>query len=459
VQWGNTDDYERCLENMDEARADWARTPAPVRGEIMRDIAGALREKQEAIGSLISLEMGKIKLEGIGEVQEYIDMADLAVGMSRQLPGQFLPSERSEHAMIETWNPLGNVGIITAFNFPCAVAGWNTAVSLVCGNTQILKGAPSASLLNVAQTILLTDVLESHGKGQVATLCQGATDVGEAMLHDRRLNLISFTGSTPVGKRVAEVVGGRFGSTILELGGNNAVIVMNDADLEMALPTCLFAAVGTAGQRCTTLRRLLVHEDVYDEFVPKLAKAYDQIMPGNPLEEGTLLGPLHNEDAVAKFEHAVAESVKQGGKVLSGGAAITDRPGNYVRPTLMESNTSMPIVKEEYFVPLTHVIKIKSMDEAIHINNDVQFGLSSAVLTRDMRNVFKWLGPDGSDCGIANVNTACSGAEIGGAFGGNKDTGNGRESGSDAWKQYMRRGTCTVNYGASVPLAQGLTFA
>ena len=459
MQFGNISDYQECLQNMEEAKIDWQLTPAPKRGEIVRDIAQSLRENQEDLGSLISLEMGKIKAEGIGEVQEFIDMADLAVGMSRQIPGQVLPSEREKHLMLETWNPIGNIGIISAFNFPSAVAGWNTAVSLICGNTQIWKGAPSSSLLSVAQQKILTDVLDSHGKAKVATLCQGEGDtIGEEMLNDKRLNLISFTGSTPIGRRVAQVVGGRFGSTILELGGNNAVIVMDDADLENALPTVLFAAVGTAGQRCTTLRRLLVHEKIYDKFISKLINAYKQIKPGNPLEEGTLLGPLHNQNAVNIYSRAIEKAKQEGGRILTGGNVYSNMPGNYVEPTLIESNQNMSVIQEENFVPITYVLKIKNYQEAVEINNSVDYGLSSSILTQNMKNVFDWIGPNGSDCGIINVNTSCSGAEIGGAFGGNKDTGEGRESGSDAWKQYMRRGTCTINYGDSVPLAQGISF-
>lgn len=279
------------------------------------------------------------------------------------------------------------------------------------------------------------------------------------MINDERVNLVSFTGSTPVGKRVAQVVGGRFGTTILELGGNNAVVVMDDADIDMALPTIMFAAAGTAGQRCTTLRRLIVHEKIYDEFVERLVNAYKQLKPGNPLDEGTLLGPLHSANSVKIFEDAVAKAKSQGGKVLVGGTTI-DMPGHYVWPTLIESNqATMPIVKEEHFVPMTHVLKCSSLEEGIAMNNDVEFGLSSALLTKNMNSVFKWLGPEGSDCGIVNVNTSCSGAEIGGAFGGNKATGTGRESGSDSWKQYMRRGTCAINYGNEVPLAQGLKFS
>eukprot|EP00602_Paraphysomonas_sp_CaronLab_P004814 CAMPEP_0185023740 /NCGR_PEP_ID=MMETSP1103-20130426/6374_1 /TAXON_ID=36769 /ORGANISM="Paraphysomonas bandaiensis, Strain Caron Lab Isolate" /LENGTH=542 /DNA_ID=CAMNT_0027556479 /DNA_START=41 /DNA_END=1669 /DNA_ORIENTATION=+ len=469
VRFGNADDYESCLKNMTEAMEMWKLTPAPRRGEIVRQIGLKLRDHQESLGSLISLEMGKIKTEGLGEVQEFIDMCDLAVGMSRQLPGQMLPSEREDHALIETWNPLGQVGIISAYNFPCAVHGWNTSVSLVCGNTQIWKGASSSSLVTIAQSKLISEVfLDNNLPGGIATMCQGSgATVGQRLIDDKRLNLISFTGSTSVGKGVASSVAGRFGRTILELGGNNAVIVMDDADLEVALRSVLFAAAGTAGQRCTTLRRLLVHEKIYDKFVPALVDAYSKIKPGNPLVDGTLLGPVHNTGAIKEYEDGIAEIKKQGGKVLYGGGRIDKSElkdkglenGYYVWPTLVESNNDMPIVKEELFVPITHVLKVGSYEEAVEINNNTPFGLSSALFTSNMRNVFRWLGPTGSECGIINVNTSCSGAEIGGAFGGEKDTGAGRESGSDSWKQYMRRGTCAINYGTSVPLAQGVDFS
>jgi aldehyde dehydrogenase family 7 protein A1 len=458
IQFGTPNDYNRCVENMKKVENKWQRTPAPVRGEIVREIGQLFRERKDALGSLLSLEMGKIKPEGDGEVQEVIDMCDLAVGMSRQLPGQWLPSERTDHVLLETWNPLGAIGIITAYNFPCAVTGWNASVSLVCGNTQLYKGAPSTSLVAIATQKIFTEVLEKHGLGAVATLCQGGGEIGEEMINDDRLSLISFTGSTKVGRHVAKTVAGRFGTSILELGGNNAVVVMDDADLDMALPTIMFAAAGTAGQRCTTLRRLVVHEKIYDEFVSRLVNAYKQLKPGDPLEKDTLLGPLHNEAAVKTFTDGIAEMKAQGGKVLVGGTTIDGTTGHYVWPTLVESNVDMPIVKEELFVPITHILKCSSLDEAIAINNSVEQGLSSSLLTKNMQNVFKWVGPEGSDCGIINVNTSCSGAEIGGGFGGNKSTGNGRESGSDSWKQYMRRGTCAINFGTDLPLAQGLKF-
>lgn len=469
VKFGNEGDYEECLKNMEEAQEAWMLTPAPKRGDIVRQIGVKLRDNLDSLGSLVSLEMGKIKSEGLGEVQEYIDMCDLAVGMSRQLPGQILPSERVDHALLETWNPLGKIGIISAFNFPSAVHGWNSAVSLICGNTQIWKGASSTSLVAVTQTKLMAEVLlDNNMHGGIATLCQGAgSTVGQRLIDDKRLSLISFTGSTAIGKNVASSVAGRFGRTILELGGNNAVIVMDDANFEVALKSVLFAAAGTAGQRCTTLRRLVLHEAIYDKFVPALVNAYSQLKPGNPLTPGTLLGPLHTPSAVKEYEDGIAEIKKQGGKILYGGSRIPKSVleplglagGNYVYPTLVESNHNMPIVKEELFVPITHILKVKSFEEAVEVNNNTPFGLSSSLFTNRMRDTMRWLGPTGSYCGIINVNTSCSGAEIGGAFGGEKETGAGRESGSDAWKQYMRRGTCAINYGTSVPLAQGVNFS
>jgi len=448
VKFGNVADYESCIANMHAAEEKWMLTPAPKRGEIVRQIGIKLRDFQDELGSLVSLEMGKIKAEGLGEVQEYIDMCDLAVGMSRQIPGQVLPSERQDHALLEVWNPLGKIGIITAFNFPSAVQGWNASVSMVCGNTQIWKGASSTSLTAIAQTKLMADVLKDNNMdGGIQTLCQGAgSSVGQRLIDDHRLKLISFTGSSSIGKGVASNVSARFGRTILELGGNNAVIIMDDANLEVAIRAVLFAAAGTAGQRCTTLRRLVVHEKVYDKFVTALVAAYKHLKPGNPLTPGTLLGPLHNEAGVQEFEHGIAEIKKQGGKILCGGTRISKdvlRPlglenGSFVWPTLIESNHDMPIVKEELFVPITHILKVKSFEEAVAVNNNTPFGLSSSIFTDSSRNVWRWLGPTGSYCGIVNVNTSCSGAEIGGAFGGEKDTGAGRESGSDAWKQYMR---------------------
>jgi len=472
IQYGNVQDYEDCLESMIEAEEQWAMTPPPKRGDIVRQIGLKLRDNLTDFGALVSLEMGKIKSEGVGEVVEFIDMADLAAGMSRQLPGQVLTSERFEHTMLETWNPLGKIGIISAFNFPCAVAGWNSCVSFIAGNTQIWKGSPSTSLVSIAQTRMIAEVLmDNNIHGGVSTLCQGGSDIGNRLVEDTRLPLVSFTGSTNVGREVAGKVATRFGRSILELGGNNAIVVMDDANLDNAIPTILFAAAGTAGQRCTTGRRIIIHEKVYDQVKEALVAAYAQLPKhmGHPLSDGTLLGPLHSAAGVAQFEKAIKDITAEGGKVLVGGTAVAKdneilvreglTGGHYVHPTLVESTTDMPIVKEEIFVPISHLLKVSSYEEAVELANSTDFGLSSAIFTQDMRNSFRWLGPQGSYAGIVNINTSCSGAEIGGAFGGEKNTGGGRESGSDAWKQYMRRSTCAINYGKEVPLAQGVDFS
>lgn len=435
-------------------------TPAPARGEIVRQIGDALRAKREALGSLVSLEMGKILSEGIGEVQEFIDICDLATGLSRSISGQVIPSERPGHTLLECWNPLGNVGIITAFNFPCAVLGWNLAISMICGNMHIWKGASSTSLVTVATTKIIAEVFAKNNvpAGVLTTVVGPGRTIGERLINDARLPMISFTGSTSVGERVAEIVHKRFGRTILELGGNNAAVVMDDANLDMALRASVFGAVGTAGQRCTSLRRLLIHESVYDSFVERLVSAYKTVPIGDPLTEGTLMGPLHNEAAVKEYTEGLEEIQKQGGKIIYGGKPITDKGGHFVEPTIVAINHDAPIVQTELFVPILYVLKFKDFDEAVKINNGVPQGLSSAIFTYNMQNVFKWIGPSGSDCGIVNVNAGTSGAEIGGAFGGEKATGGGRESGSDSWKQYMRRSTCTINYTDNLPLAQGVKF-
>jgi aldehyde dehydrogenase family 7 protein A1 len=403
--------------------------------------------------------MGKIKSEGDGEVQEYIDICDYSVGLSRTLEGKVIPSERPGHFMMETWNPLGLIGVITAFNFPCAVLGWNTAISMVSGDLTIWKGASSTTLVTLATTKIMVKVLSKHGFDGVFTMVAGpGSTVGEMFINDARLNLISFTGSTEIGKRISSVVHTRFGRTILELGGNNAAIVMEDADIELALKAVTFSAVGTCGQRCTTLRRLLLHESLYDKFVEKLVTAYKSVKIGDPLDSNTLCGPLHTKAAVKEYLDGIETIKSQGGKVLFGGKKLEDRPGNFVEPTLIEIRGDAPIVKEELFVPIMHVIKIKDLQDAINVNNSVPQGLSSSMFTKNLSNLFAWVGPTGSDCGIVNVNIGPSGAEIGGAFGGEKETGGGREAGSDSWKQYMRRSTCTINYSNSLPLAQGVKF-
>lgn len=460
VRCATVEEYEQTIKQMDAAKTKWALTPAPVRGELVRKLGNAIREKQKALGYLVSLEMGKILPEGVGEVQEAVDICDYALGLSRSLNGSVIPSERPNHFMMERYNPLkGHVGIISAFNFPVAVYFWNLALSLVCGNTNVWKASDSVSLCAVATTKIVADVLEKEGyAGAIAsmTLGSGAT-VGERMINDPRVEMVSFTGSTKVGRHVSEVVGKRFGKKILELGGNNAMIVMDDADLDLAVRAVLFAAVGTAGQRCTTLRRLFVHEKVYDELVQRLVKAYKSVKIGNPLEANVLCGPLHNKAAVDIYTKGIEEVKRVGGKILTGGQVVKGA-GNFVEPTIVSIAPGAEIMKEEKFVPILYVMKVSSLAEAVEHNNNVPQGLSSSLFTRSINNAFEWTGPTGSDCGIVNVNIGPSGAEIGGAFGGEKETGGGRESGSDSWKQYMRRSTITINHGTQLPLAQGIKF-
>lgn len=433
-------------------------TPAPLRGEIVRQIGDALRKYKDALGALVTLEMGKIRSEGLGEVQEYIDICDMAVGMSRTIDGKVLNSERPGHWMMEVWNPIGNVGVISAFNFPVAVSGWNVAIALIGGNTCVWKGALTTSLVTIALGKIVVDVLKKHGFESVVTVITGdGPNIGNAMVQDPRVPLVSFTGSTAVGRSVSADVHRRFGRTILELGGNNACVVMPDADLELAFQGAVFSAVGTCGQRCTTLRRLFLHESIYDNFVARLVKAYASVKIGNPMDSSTLVGPLHSKNGVSDYLKGLETIQKQGGKILCGGKVIPGE-GNYVEPTIVEIAHDAPIVKEEIFAPILYVFRFKSLDEGIAWNNEVPQGLSSALFTKNIQNYFKWVGPLGSDCGIVNCNIGTSGAEIGGAFGGEKETGGGRESGSDSWKQYMRRSTCTINYSDSLPLAQGVQF-
>jgi len=402
--------------------------------------------------------MGKILTEGEGEVQEYIDICDYAVGLSRSMSGSVIPSERANHFLIEQWNPLGIVGIITAFNFPAAVFGWNNAISLIGGNVNLWKGAPTTPLTSIAVTKIVAEVLKKNNVSPaVASLVSRGADIGNLIAEDPRIKLVSFTGSTPIGRKVALKVQERFGKSLLELGGNNAITIMDDADVDMAVRAILFAAVGTAGQRCTTTRRLLVHEKVHDDVVARLKKAYQQIKIGDPLESGVLCGPLHTPTAVQHYKDAIAQAVQEGGHIVTGGKVI-DRPGNFVEPTIILSKHNSKIVHREVFAPILHIIKIKSFEEAVSINNEVGQGLSSSIFTNNPELTFRWIGAFGSDCGIVNVNIPTNGAEIGGAFGGEKETGGGRESGSDSWKQYMRRSTCTINYGKTLPLAQGIKF-
>ncbi|KAG6613710.1 aldehyde dehydrogenase family 7 member A1 [Phytophthora cinnamomi] len=433
VRAGNKTDYQKVVAAMDEAKPQWCDLPAPARGEIVRQIGEELRNKRDALGKLISLEMGKIYVEGVGEVQEAIDICDFAVGLSRTLNGSVIPSERPGHFMMERYNPLKG---------------------------HIWKPSESLSLTSVACTKIIADVLERNGHpGAIASLiCGSGAEVGEAMLHDKSMELISFTGSTKVGRHVNEVVSSRFGKTILELGGNNAMIVDKDADLEMALRATLFSAVGTAGQRCTSLRRLFLHEDIHDEFLNRLVSAYQNVKIGDPLKDGVLCGPLHNTQAVKNYLDGIDSIKKQGGKILTGGKKV-EGDGHFVEPTIVSIAHDADIVQKEIFAPILYALKFKTLEEAIEKNNAVPQGLSSSLFTKNQAAIFKWTGPLGSDCGIVNINIGPSGAEIGGAFGGEKETGGGRESGSDAWKQYMRRSTCTINYSKELPLAQGIDFS
>lgn len=428
---GTESDYERCMAATVTARAAWAETPAPARGEMVRKIGDALRLHKSALGALVSLEMGKVLSEGEGEVQEFIDICDFAAGLSRSLAGQVLPSERKGHVLLEAWNPIGTVAVITAFNFPCAVLGWNLAISMAAGNTHIWKGASSTSLVTLAVSKIIAGVLSTAGAPPgVFTVVSGpGRTVGERLINDPRAALVSFTGSSSIGKRVSEIVHSRFGRTILELGGNNAMVVMDDADMDLALRASVFGAVGTCGQRCTSLRRLLIHADVYDAFVARVVAAYKTIKPADPRAPGTLCGPLHTQTAIKEYTDGLEEIVKQGGKILVGGKVVqgdvaalgeANKGGFFVEPTVVEIDSHAPILQTELFVPILYVCKFSTFEEAVALNNGVPQGLSSSLFTRDMRNVFRWIGPLGSDCGIVNVNAGTSGAEIGGAFGGGK---------------------------------------
>jgi aldehyde dehydrogenase (NAD+) len=454
-------DYDKAVAAAVKAFPRWRDTPAPKRGEVVRQIAEVLREKQEALGSLVSLEMGKILAEGVGEVQEMIDIADFAVGLSRQLYGLTMHSERPGHRMYEQWHPLGAIGIITAFNFPVAVWSWNAMIAAVCGDTMVWKPASTAPLCALAVQNLITPVLRDHGHPGIMNVVAGPGAVGQAMSEDERLPLVSFTGSTKVGCGVAREVSSRLGRHLLELGGNNAVLVMSDADLDLAIPAVLFGAVGTAGQRCTSTRRVLLHRDIADEFTKRLKKAYAQVRIGDPRAARTLMGPLVTREAVEDYEQALARIKREGGRILYGGKVLKTgayRKGNYVMPTLVAASDDLPIMQEEVFAPILYLVTVDDLEEAIAVHNDVPQGLSSAVFTRRFREAERFLSHGGSDCGIANVNIGTSGAEIGGAFGGEKDTGGGREAGSDAWRNYMRRQTCTLNWSDSLPLAQGIRF-
>ena len=459
VRAGSLADWRRVLAAAKGAEAQWQAVPAPKRGEIVRQVGHALREKLDPLGRLVSLEVGKSLPEGIGEVQEFVDICDFACGLSRTMEGKILPSERPGHVLLERWHPLGTVGVISAFNFPNAVFGWNSAIAMVTGNTTIWKGAPSTPLTTVATTRIVAQVLADNGlPPAIASCIVGGADVGAALAADPQVNLVSFTGSTKVGKQVATTVAARLGKSILELGGNNAAIVHEDADLKLAVPSVFFGAIGTTGQRCTSTRRLLAHEKVFDEVMAQLKRAYSSATVGDPLA-GALMGPLHSANQVKQFLAGVERAKQAGGKVISGGNVIQhEAGGNFVEPTLIEMPCDHEVMHEELFVPILYALKYKTLDEAIAINNSVPQGLSSALFTRSQSNIFRWTSAAGSDCGLVNVNTSTSGAEIGGAFGGEKETGGGREAGSDSWKQYCRRATSTINYGDEAVLAQGIKF-
>jgi len=451
-------DYERTVQEAEAAFRDFRKVPAPIRGQLVREMGDALREKKDALGSLVSLEMGKIKQEGDGEVQEMIDIADFAVGQSRMLYGKTMHSERPDHRMYEQWHPMGAIGVISAFNFPVAVWAWNAFIAAICGDTTIWKPSSSVPLCAIALQNICNEVMEKNGyTGIFSSVIGRGSIVGEKMLNDSRLPLISFTGSTAMGRHVAATVSSRFGKTILELGGNNAIIIDETANLEMAIPAVAFGAVGTAGQRCTSTRRILIQDSIQDTFLSQLVNAYKQVNIGNPLEEGTLMGPLVNQNAVNDYVKAIEAVKKAGGEVLCGGSRL-EGDGNFVTPAIVKAKNEWDIVQSETFAPILYVIPFKTLEEAVDMHNDVPQGLSSAMFTSNVSHAEYFLSHRGSDCGIANINIGTSGAEIGGAFGGEKETGGGRESGSDSWKQYMRRQTNTLNWSSELPLAQGIKF-
>jgi aldehyde dehydrogenase (NAD+) len=465
VAGANRDDYEMVMQKATEAFEVWKRVPAPQRGEVVRQIGLALREHKEDLGKLVSLEMGKIYQEGLGEVQEMIDICDFAVGQSRLLNGYTMQSERPHHRLYDQYHPLGVVGVITSFNFPVAVWAWNSMIAAIAGDVVVWKPSSKTPLCAVAVQQIINKVLKENQvpEGVFNLIIGSSADFGDAILADKRIPLISLTGSTRVGKHASSIVGARLGKTIMELGGNNALIVSQHADLNMTIPAIVFGAVGTAGQRCTSTRRVIIHESIYDKVKDALMDAYRQVGSkiGNPLDKDTLVGPLIDTGSVKAFTHAIDAVQKEGGKVLYGGEVLSNgkySSNNYVVPALVEAENHYSIVQEETFAPIVYLIKYTTIDQAIALNNGVPQGLSSAIFTLNMREAEQFLSGMGSDCGIANVNSGTSGAEIGGAFGGEKDTGGGRESGSDAWKAYMRRQTNTINYGEELPLAQGIQF-
>ena len=456
---------ESIAQNAQKAFEQWRTIPAPQRGEFVRLLGEELRAAKDDLGKLVTIENGKILSEGLGEVQEMIDICDYAVGLSRQLYGLTMPSERAEHHMREVWQPLGPVGIISAFNFPVAVWSWNAAIALVCGNSIVWKPSEKTPMTALACQAIFDKAAEKFKKAghdipdDLSQVLIGGRDIGEAFVTNDKFKLISATGSVPMGRAVGETIARHMRRSLLELGGNNAMIIAPSADLDMALRAILFGAVGTAGQRCTSTRRLFVHEDIYSELVPKLSAAYRQVRIGDPLDEKTLVGPLIDEESAEQMRRAIEAAINQGGNLLAGGDATEGiKGGAYMEPALIEMPSQTQIVFDETFAPILYVMKYRELDEAIKKQNAVPQGLSSAIFTMNMREAERFLSATGSDCGIANVNIGTSGAEIGGAFGGEKETGGGRESGSDAWKTYMRRQTQTINYSEEMPLAQGVKF-
>ncbi len=461
VEQASAKDYERMVKKSQKAFVAWREVPAPQRGEIVRQLGEALRAKKDVLGALVSLEMGKIYTEGLGEVQEMIDICDYAVGQSRMLSGPTLQSERPKHRMMEQWHPLGTIGVISAFNFPVAVWAWNTALAWVCGDAAIWKPSSKTPLTAIACQNIANEVFKANKvpQGVSCVIVGRGSVIGEKLVGDHRIPLISATGSTRMGQRIGGVVGARLGRTILELGGNNALIISEKADLTGALASSFFGAVGTAGQRCTSTRRLIIHESVYAKFLKKLVANYKKVKIGDPLDPKTLMGPLIDETAVADYENALKAVKKQGGKIVCGGKVLKPFGARtFVQPTIVEIDNSAEIVQTETFAPILYVMKYKTIDQAMALHNDVPQGLSSGIYTDSVAEGERFLSYKGSDCGIANINIGTSGAEIGGAFGGEKETGGGRESGSDSWKGYMRRQTNTINWGGEVHLAQGVEF-
>ena len=455
-------DYEAVITAAEKAFIKWRMMPAPKRGEIVREIGIALREYKEPLGRLVTLEMGKIVKEGCGEVQEMIDISDFATGLSRQLYGLTMHSERYQHRMYEQWHPLGIVGVVTSFNFPVAVWSWNSLIAAVCGDVNVWKPSSKTPLTAVAVQNIIAPIVDKYDIDGVFNLVIGSgKEIGDKLIADKRIPLVSATGSCRMGRRIGEVVAKRLGRFLLELGGNNAIIIAEDADLQLALSSVLFGAVGTAGQRCTSTRRVIIHSSIKDKFVKALTGAYGKVKIGNPLNDDILLGPVIDKAAIDAYLNAIEEAKKEGGKLLFGGQKLELKGlenGFYVTPAIMEVKKDCRIVQEETFAPLLYIIEYNDIEEAIKIQNNVPQGLSSAIFTNSLKHSETFLSHMGSDCGIANVNNGTSGAEIGGAFGGEKDTGGGRESGSDAWKSYMRRQTCSINWGSTITLAQGIDF-